>query len=38
MAPGAYTETLPVDGLRPGVYIYQVVTATGTETGKLIIE
>lgn len=36
--PGTYTETLQIEGLRPGVYIYQVTTASGTETGKVIIE
>lgn len=36
--PGTYAEHVQHDGLKPGVYIYRVETASGTETGKLLIE
>ncbi len=36
--PGTYAEHVQHDRLKPGVYIYRVETASGTETGKLLIE
>lgn len=36
--PGTYEEHVQHDALKPGVYIYRVETASGTETGKLMIE